>query len=166
MRKTNRVRSKKLDKDRIFTSRRNPRSVFEAIYSFKFDSSSNPNAVLRSTHDPTNSPNAASRSMHDLRQTSTNALGIDTRSHDDPGMLRYHLLHAGQQPTRNPPMRDRCSQRCTHTTKQRNNRESKPTQYLTRFDNLPTSSGQGRERDFIDSTINTSKYQRDTFGDF
>ena len=31
----------------------------------------------------------------------------------------------------------------------------KPTQYLTRFDNLLTSSGQERERDFIDSTTNT-----------
>ena len=42
----------------------------------------------------------------------------------------------------------------------RNNRESKSTQYLTRFGNFPTSSGQ--ERDFIDVTINTSKYQRNT----
>ena len=57
------------------------------IYSTKFDSLSNTNAVLRSTHDPTNSPNAAPRSAHDLRQTATNALGIDTRSHEEPGML-------------------------------------------------------------------------------
>ena len=41
----------------------------------------------------------------------------------------------------------------SHAQEQRNKRESKPTQYLTRFDNLPTSSGKG-ERDFIDSTIN------------
>ena len=47
---------------------------------------------------------------------------------------------------------------------QRNNRENKPTQYLTRFGNLPTSLGKG-ERDFIDSTINTSEYQRDTSRD-
>jgi len=43
--------------------------------------------------------------------------------------------------------------------------KNKPTQYLTRFGNLPTSSGKG-ERDFIDSTINTSEYRRDTFRDF
>ena len=40
------------------------------IYSTKFDSLSNPNAVLRLTHDPTNNPNAALRSTHDLCQNS------------------------------------------------------------------------------------------------
>jgi len=57
------------------------------IYSTKFDSLSNPNAVLRSTNDPTNRPNVALRLTHDVRQTTTNALGINTRSHDEPGML-------------------------------------------------------------------------------
>ena len=42
----------------------------------------------------------------------------------------------------------------TNTTKIENNREKQPTQYLTRFSNVPTSSRQ--ERDFIDSTINTN----------
>jgi len=36
---------------------------------------------------------------------------------------------------------------------QRNNRESKPTQYLTRFDNLPMFSGQGREILLIQQSI-------------
>jgi len=48
----------------IFTSKRNPRRVFETIYSIEFDSSSNPNVVMRSTHDPIYSPNAAPRSTH------------------------------------------------------------------------------------------------------
>ena len=43
-----------------------------------------------------------------------------------------------------------------NTTRIENNREKQLTRYLTRFDNLPTSSGQGGERDFIDSTINTN----------
>ena len=50
-------------------------------------SSSNPHAVLRLTHDPTNSPNVAPRSTHDLCQIATDALGINTRSHNKPGML-------------------------------------------------------------------------------
>ena len=108
--KTNGVRLNKLDKDRTFTSKWNPRRVSEAIYSSEFDFSSNPNTVLRSTHDPTNSPNAssrlthnptnspnaASRSTHDLHQTATDTLGVDTWPHDEPGMLWYHLL----RPTR------------------------------------------------------------------
>ena len=90
--KANGVRSKKLDKDRIFTSKWNLRRVSETIYSTESNSLSNANVVLRSTHDLTNSPNAAPRSTHDLRQTATNALGINTRSHDESGMLWYHLL--------------------------------------------------------------------------
>ena len=87
----------------MFTSKRNPRRVSKAIYSFKFDFSSNPNAFLRSTHDPTKSPNTAPRSTHDLHQTATNAFGINTRSHDEPGMLWYHLLGApGNNQLRNP----------------------------------------------------------------
>jgi len=90
----------KLDKDRIFTSKWNPIRV-STIYS-KFHSLCNPNIVLRSTHDPTNSPNAALRSTHDLHQTITNALRIDTQSHNEPGMLWYHLLRVPwQQPMRN-----------------------------------------------------------------
>jgi len=104
MRQTNEVRSNKLDKDRIFTSGRNLWRVSEVIYSYKFDSSSNLNVVLRLTYDPTNSPSADPRSTHDLRQTATDALGIDTRSHDEPGMLWYHLLRSTQQPMRNPPI--------------------------------------------------------------
>ena len=42
--------------------------------------------------------------------------------------------------------RDRCSGEVPTQQEQRNKRESKPTQYLTRFDNLPMSSRQGRER--------------------
>jgi len=75
---------------------------------------------LRSTRDPTNSPNAAPRSTHDLRQTATNALGIDTRSHYELGMLWYHLLRAlVQQPMRNLPTGDRCSRRSTQHVKNR-----------------------------------------------
>jgi len=72
------LHKKKLDKDIVFTSRRNSWRVSEVIYSSKFDSSSNPNAVLRLTYDPINSSNAAQRSTHDLCQTVTNTLGIDT----------------------------------------------------------------------------------------
>ena len=145
MRKTNGVRSNKLDKDRIFISKRNPWRVSEAIYSYKFDSSSNPNSVLRSIHDPTISPNAAPRSTHVLRQIATDVLGIDTRSHDESGMLWYYLLRARQQPMRNPPIEIDTAEKYSQDQEQRNKRESKPTQYLTRFGNLPTSSGQGRE---------------------
>ena len=45
---------------------------------------------------------------------------------------------------------DRCSGEVPTRQKQRNKRESKSTQYLTRFSNLPTFSGQG-ERVFIES---------------
>ena len=41
----------------------------------------------------------------------------------------------------------------TNTTRIENNREKQSTQYLTRFDNVPTSSGKG-EKIFIDSVIN------------
>ena len=121
--KANGVRLNKLDKDRIFILRWNPRRVSKTIYSTESDSLSNENAVLRSTHDHTNSPNAAPRSTHDLHQTATNALGISTRSHDKPGMLWYHLLHARQQPMRNLPNRDRRSRRCTHMTRTEKPRE-------------------------------------------
>jgi len=126
MRKTNGVRSNKLDKNRIFTSKRNPRRVSEAVYSSKFDSSSNPNVVLRSTHDPTNSPNAAPRATHDLRQTTTDALGIDT--HDEPGMLLYHLLRLALSfwatvSLRNSSNKDETRLRSTHTIKNRETRE-------------------------------------------
>ena len=63
------------------------RRVFEMIYSTKFDSLRNPNAVLRLTHDLTNSPNAAPKSIHYFSQITTNTFGIDTGSHDEPGML-------------------------------------------------------------------------------
>ena len=43
-----------------------------------------------------------------------------------------------------------------NTTRKENNIEKQSTQYLTRFGNVPTSSGKGRERDIIDSTINTN----------
>ena len=39
---------------------------------------------------------------------------------------------------------------------QRNNREKQSTQYLTRFGNLPTSSGQGREILLIQQSIQTN----------
>ena len=100
----------------------------------------------------------APRSTYDLRQTATDALRINTRSHDKPGMLWYHLLRAPLATTslRNPPTRQRQMQLEMYQTRQEhiNNGESKSTQYLTRFGNLPTSSGQ--ERDFIYSTINTT----------
>ena len=49
-----------------------------------------------------------------------------------------------QQPMRNPSNRERCTGEVPKRQEQINKRESQ-TQYLTRFDNLPTSSGQGRE---------------------
>ena len=45
------------------------------------------NVVLRSTYDPTNNPNAAPRSTHNFRRTDYDALGIDKRSHAEPGKL-------------------------------------------------------------------------------
>ena len=55
-----------------------------------------------------------------------------------------------------------------NTTRTENNREKQSTQYLTRFGNVLTSSGQGRERDFIDSTINYNLFllQGISDGDF
>jgi len=118
------------------------------IYSTKFDSLSNLNTVLRSTHDPTNSPNATSRSTHDLRQTATNALGIDTQSHDEPGKPWYYLLRARCNNQWEAPInRERHTREVPKRQEQINKKESQ-TQYLTRFDNLPTSSGQGRERSY------------------
>ena len=145
--KANGVRLNKLNKDRIFTLRWNPRRVSETIYSTKSDSLSNANAALRSTHDPTNNSNAALRLTQDLRHIATNALGINTRFNDEPGMFWYHLLHARQQPARNPIDAAEKYPRIKRTI---NKRE----QYLARFVNLPTSSGQGRES-FIDPTTNT-----------
>ena len=55
--------------------RESPRS-FQSNLLLRTDCSSNPHAVLRSTHDLTNSPNAVSRSTHDLRQTAADALRI------------------------------------------------------------------------------------------
>ena len=62
------------------------------------------------------------------------------------------MLCARQQLTRNPLIRIRCNREVPHDIKNKK-RERKQTQYLTRFDNLPTSSGQGRES-FIDLTTN------------
>jgi len=54
---------------------------------------------------------------------------------------------------RNPSNGDERAREVPTHQEKRNKRENKPTQYLMRFDNLPTSSSKG-ERDFIDSTIN------------
>ena len=54
---------------------------------------------------------------------------------------------------RNPNNTERYTGEVSKDKNKLNKRESQ-TQYLTRFGNLPTSSGQGRERDLIDSTIN------------
>ena len=56
--------------------------------------------------------------------------------------------------------------RSTQKNKNKNQQERKQTQYLTRFSNLPTSSGQGG-RDIIDSTISYKLlrgFQRDSQG--
>ena len=47
---------------------------------------------------------------------------------------------------RNPPIEIDAAEKYQHDQEQRNKRESKPTQYLMRISNLPTSSRQGRER--------------------
>ena len=47
---------------------------------------------------------------------------------------------------RNPPIEIDAAEKYPHDQEQRNKRESKLTQYLMRISNLPTSSGQGRER--------------------
>ena len=54
-----------------------------------------------------------------------------------------------------------------NTIRTENNIEKQSTQYLTRFGNVPTSSGQGGER-FIDSTINYNLFllQEISKGDF
>jgi len=59
------------------------------------------------------------------------------------------VVLAGQQPpSRNPPTWRRldAAGEATNTIRTTNNREKQSTQYLTRFGNVPTSSGQGRER--------------------
>jgi len=52
-----------------------------------------------------------------------------------------------------PTNRERYTREVPKRQEQLNKRENQ-TQYLTRFSNLPTSSGQGGERDLIDSIIN------------
>ena len=60
----------------------------------------------------------------------------------------------------------------SNTTRTECNRVNQSTQYLTRFGNVPTSSGQGGERVFIDSTINYNLFllqgisKRDSQWDF
>jgi len=44
---------------------------------------------------------------------------------------------------RNPPIEIDAAEKYPHDKNRKNKRESKPTHYLTRFGNLPTSSGQG-----------------------
>ena len=51
---------------------------------------------------------------------------------------------------------NRCNREVPHDNKNKK-QERKQTQYLTRFGNLHTSSGKGRES-FIDSTTNTNLY--------
>ena len=59
-----------------------------------------------------------------------------------------------------------CSRRCNQQTRTENNRENQSTQYLTRFGNVPTSSGQGREILLIQQSIqtNTDGYLRELSG--
>ena len=59
------------------------------------------------------------------------------------------VARRGQQPLlRNLPARRRLDVAgdVHNTIRTANNREKQSTQYLTRFGNVPTSSGQGRER--------------------
>ena len=58
------------------------------------------------------------------------------------------VVHRTTTTLRNLPTRRRLMQLETNPTRQeqRNNREKQSTQYLMRFGNVPTSSGQGRER--------------------
>ena len=53
---------------------------------------------------------------------------------------------------KNLPIEINTAEKYPHDKNKKSKRESKPTQYLMRFDNVPTSSGQ--ERDSVDSTIN------------
>ena len=67
-------------------------------------------------------------------------------------LISYVPVVAREATTSEEP--NRCSREVPQEEQeQRNMRESMPTQYLTKFDNLPTSSCKG-ESDFIDSTIN------------
>ena len=56
-------------------------------------------------------------------------------------------------------------EKCPHDENRETVEKSKSTQYLMRFDNLPTSLGKG-ERDFNDSIINTKQYRRNIQGIF
>ena len=58
------------------------------------------------------------------------------------------VLRVRQQPMRNPPIEIEAAEKYPYDQEQRNERENKSTQYLTRFDNLPRSSGQGGERSY------------------
>ena len=53
--------------------------------------------------------------------------------------------------------RDKYNGEALTRQEQKNKRESKPTQYLTKFDNLPTSSGQGRDVLLIQQSIQPIK---------
>ena len=63
------------------------------------------------------------------------------------------VARAGQQPMRNPPIEIDAAKKYPHAQEQRNKRENRPTQNLTRFGNLPTSSGQGGEILLIQQSI-------------
>jgi len=59
--------------------------------------------------------------------------------------------------------RDDATEKYSHDKNRETREKSKPTQYLTRFDNLPTSSGQGGEILLIQQS--TRECQRDTSKD-
>ena len=59
---------------------------------------------------------------------------------------------------RNPPIEIDATEKYPYEKNRKNKRESKPTQYLMRFGNLPTSLGQGREILLIQQSIQVVPY--------
>ena len=146
--KINEARSNKLDKDRIFTSKWNPRRVSEVIYSsFWFLEQSKSCFEIDTRSPPSN------------HQRSCNRYTTPQRTWD----ALIPLVARSEKPNEESTNRDRCSGEVPTRQEQRNKRENKPIQYLTRFDNLPTSLRQWRKR-FIDSTINYNLFL--TFKEF
>ena len=136
-----------MDKDRNFTSKWNPRRVSKWFTQPKIDpvwTIQRCSEIDTWSHEQTN---VAPRSTYDLCWIDHNALGIDTQSQPNL-MLWYHLLRLLEGLTRQLPRSElqRVSQINITWTKQP--REKARIKNLTRFDNLPTSSGK-KEKDLI-----------------
>ena len=144
MHKTNRVRSKKLDKDWVFTSKWNPMRVSEMIYSINlillaiqtlfWDRHMIPQTVLTLLRDrhtiSVKQPPMLLKSTHDLTMNLNALIPI--------------VAHRCNNQWEIPSNRERYTREVLKRQEQLNKSENQ-IEYLTRFGNLPTFSGQGRK---------------------